>query len=187
MKPLIAHDLCIRPFREKDGPAFVEAVLESVATVGVWLPWCHGNYSIVEAEAWFGYCEGQLQAELSYELGIFHAATSELLGGVGINQINQDHNFANEGYWVRQTQQRKGIASRAVQIISSFGFRQLDLTRLEIVAAEGNLPSRKVAEKVGAVFECIARNRLMLHDQPIPAAVYSLVPEQIPWIPDPMR
>jgi RimJ/RimL family protein N-acetyltransferase len=180
MKPLIAGDLCIRPFREEDGPDFVAAILESVSTVGAWQPWCHGGYSIIEAEAWFGYCEGQMQAELSYDVGIFHTATGRLIGGVSINQINQDHNFGNVGYWVRQTEQRKGIAPRAAKMMCNFGFRVLRLTRLEIVAAESNLPSRRVAEKIGAVLECVARNRLMLHDQPIPAAIYSLVPEQIP-------
>lgn len=55
---------------------------------------------------------------------------------------------------------------------------ELKLTRLEIVAPEDNVPSRRVAEKVGAVFECIARNRVMVHGKPQNAAVYALVPEQ---------
>ena len=64
------------------------------------------------------------------------------------------------------------------QAIAEYGFRQLKLTRLEIVAPEQNAPSRRVAEKVGADFECIARNRVMVHGKPQPAAIYSLVPEQ---------
>ena len=82
------------------------------------------------------------------------------------------------GYWVRQTCQRQGIATRAVQSIAEYGFGQLKLTRLEIVAPEQNVPSRRVAEKVGAVFECIARNRVRVHGKPQPAAIYSFVPEQ---------
>jgi hypothetical protein len=33
-----------------------------------------------------------------------------------------------------------------------------------------------VAEKVGAQFECIARNRLVIHGVPVAAAVHSFVP-----------
>ncbi|TAN54527.1 MAG: N-acetyltransferase, partial [Betaproteobacteria bacterium] len=51
-------------------------------------------------------------------------------------------------------------------------------TRLEIVAPVDNQPSRGVAEKAGAVFECIARNRVVLHGRPLAAAVYSLIPGQ---------
>jgi ribosomal-protein-serine acetyltransferase len=66
-----------------------------------------------------------------------------------------------------------------VRAIAHFCFNYLKLTRLEIVIAVENAPSRGVAEKVGATFECIARNRLVLHEHPIDAAVYSLIPGQI--------
>jgi len=100
------------------------------------------------------------------------------LGGIAINQINRRQNFGNIGYWVRQACQRQGIATRGAQAIAEYGFGQLKLTRLEIVAPESNAPSRRVAEKVGAVFECIARNRVMVHGKPERAAIYSLVPGQ---------
>ena len=45
------------------------------------------------------------------------------------------------------------------------------------MAVETNLASRAVAERIGAQFECIARNRLILRGRPVAAAVYSLVPE----------
>ena len=102
----------------------------------------------------------------------------QLLGGIAINQLNRRQNFGNIGYWVRQSCQRQGIATRAAQSIAEYGFGQLKLTRLEIVAPEQNAPSRRVAEKMGAVFECIARNRVLVHGKPQPAAIYSLVPEQ---------
>jgi RimJ/RimL family protein N-acetyltransferase len=111
-------------------------------------------------------------------VGIFSDAGSELYGGVSINQLNLQHNFGNVGYWVRQSRQRKGVATRAVRIIASYGFDVLKLTRLEIVAALDNRASRGVAEKVGAAFECIARNRLVVDGHAVPAAVYSLVPAQ---------
>ena len=63
-------------------------------------------------------------------------------------------------------------------MIAAHGFNYLKLTRLEIVVAEENRPSRGVAEKAGATFECIARNRLVVGERPITGAVYSLVPEQ---------
>ena len=60
--------------------------------------------------------------------------------------------------------------------MAAYGFEKLGLTRLEIVAAEQNARSRKVAEKAGARFEGILHNRLVIRGVAIPAAMYSLIP-----------
>ena len=49
------------------------------------------------------------------------------------------------------------------------------LLRLEIVCAVGNQRSQRVAARAGALREGILRHRLLLHDQPVDAVVYSLV------------
>ena len=168
--------LVIRPFEEKDITSFVEAVRESLSTVGAWMPWCVAGYSADDARSWFDLCAWNLQIGGACEVGIFCADSGMLLGGIAINQINREHNFGNIGYWVRQSQQKRDVASRAVSAIAQFGFTDIKLTRLEIVAVEDNVPSRRVAEKVGATFECVARNRLWLFGKPHNAAVYSLIP-----------
>ncbi len=142
------------------------------------MAWCHERFALKDAEAWFDACARNLKSGDAYDLGTFAADGEQLLGGIAINQLNRHQNFGNIGYWVRQSCQRQGIATRAAQSIAEYGFDRLKLTRLEIVAPEHNVPSRRVAEKVGAVFECIARNRVMIHAKPQPAAVYSLVPAQ---------
>jgi RimJ/RimL family protein N-acetyltransferase len=177
MDSIVVNGLCIRPFDEGDVPAFAGAVRESVATVGVWMPWCHAAYSEADARSWFDHCRANLSAARAYDLGIFLQDGRALCGGISINQLNVQHNFGNIGYWVRQSRQRQGVATRAVRIIAAYGFDRLQLTRLEIVAAVDNRASRGVAEKVGATFECVARNRLVVKGQPVAAAVYSLTPE----------
>jgi RimJ/RimL family protein N-acetyltransferase len=174
--PLLADGLCIRPYAEEDIAEFVDAVRESVATVGAWMPWCVGNYSPADAKSWFDQCAANLSARHAYDVGIYSVEGRTFYGGIAINQINRQHNFGNIGYWVRQSRQRQGIALRAVRAIAAFGFNFLKLTRLEIVAAEDNIASRGVAEKAGATFECVARNRLAMNGQPVAAAVYSLTP-----------
>ena len=111
----------------------------------------------------------------AYEFAVFDSG-NEYVGGAGLNQFNQLNNFANLGYWVRQSRQRCGLATAAVRILARFGFETLGLTRIEIVAASENCPSQRVAEKAGAQFECQARNRVVIHGVPLAAAIYSLVP-----------
>lgn len=176
MRPIIANGLCIRPFRITDTDAFTEAVRESVATVGPWLPWCRADYSTKEARTWIGQCAVRLNMGYSFDVGIFTEDGTTLLGGVAINQVDHLHNTGNLGYWVRESMQHRGIATRAALMMAAYGFDTLKLTRLEILAAEHNQPSRAVAEKLGATFECVARNRLTMHGLPVAAAVYSLIP-----------
>ncbi|WP_205780667.1 GNAT family N-acetyltransferase [Methylocaldum sp. 14B] len=164
--PLLGSGLCIRPFREDDGPAFVDAAHESVHSVGRWMPRCHQGFDLDAARSWFGECAGNIRSGSAYDLGVFSTEDGEFYGGIAINQINREHGFGNIGYSIRQSRQGQGIATRAVRLIAGFGFSEIRLTRLEIVAIEGNYPNRRGAEKSGATFECIARNRLMLHGRP---------------------
>jgi Acetyltransferases, including N-acetylases of ribosomal proteins len=67
------------------------------------------------------------------------------------------------------------IASTAARLASSYAFADLGLVRIEIVVLPGNAGSRRVAEKIGARFESIARSRLQFKGETRDAAVYSLV------------
>jgi RimJ/RimL family protein N-acetyltransferase len=176
MEKLIADGLCVRPLRLQDAASFAAATLESVDTVGAWLPWCHAGYSLEDAEQWMQVCACNLAAGTAYSMGIFTEDEGLLLGGIGINQINREHNFAQVGYWVRESQQGRRIAPRALRMIARFGFDVVGLTRLEIVVQEGNHASRRAAEKAGATFEAILKNRLVVRGTPFAAAMYSLTP-----------
>lgn len=176
MPELIADGLCIRPLRLNDAPALALAARESVATAGRWLPWCHGEFELADAESWVRDCADERLAGSGDHMGIFEADGGAYLGGVCINRIDRELNFANLGFWVRQSRQRERIATRAVRIMAAYGFGTLGLTRLEIVAEEGNDGCRRVAERAGAAFEGVFQHQLILRGTVLPAAMYALAP-----------
>lgn len=114
-----------------------------------------------------------------YSFCIIDRKNGEFAGGVGINQINRAHNFANLGYWVKTAEAGKGIATTATKFAVLFGFRELKFTRLEILTALENKVSQRVAEKVGAKREGILRNRLLFHRHPLDAVLFALIPEDL--------
>jgi RimJ/RimL family protein N-acetyltransferase len=116
---------------------------------------------------------------IEYDFVIFDTKENTFLGGCAIDQINRKHNFATLGYWVRSSQTGKGIATAAVRLISRLGFRKLGFTRLEIVVAEQNRASQRVAEKVGAVREGIHRNRHVVRDKIYDSVMFSLIPQDL--------
>lgn len=173
---LSGEGLLLRPYRSDDADVLFEAVRESIESVGRWLPWCDANYTLADAEAWIARGGEAWRSGERFPFAIFDAATSAYLGGAGLNQRNRLHNFMSLGYWVRASRQREGIAVRAARLTAAFGFRDVGLTRIEILAEVDNRASRRVAVMLGARFETIARNRLIARGGPVDAALYSLVP-----------
>lgn len=177
---LITGKLLLRPWQESDAAALHEAVGESVASVGRWLPWCHAGYEHGDAVTWIAHCQSAWLACTQFAFGVFDADSSVLLGSAGLSECNQPQRRANLGYWVRASRQRQGIASAAAGRLARFGFEQCGLIRIEIVVLPDNLASRRTAEKSGAQFESIARQRIWKDEQAMDAAVYALIPADLP-------
>jgi ribosomal-protein-serine acetyltransferase len=175
MTILRAPGLLLRPFEASDAPAFVAAVRESLPSLQPWMRWSHADYSAQEALDWFAFTHAGRAAGSDHEFGVFSADGLQFLGGAGVSQLHSAHKSCNLGYWVRQSAQRQGVASGCVQVLADFAFSTLQLHRVEISAAVGNGASAGAARKAGAVWECVARNKLWLHGKAVDADVFSLV------------
>lgn len=165
----------IRRYCADDIPLLFEAAKESTAEMLVWLSWCHPNYSLEESKSFILSSEEAWNQKTRFAFAVFDAGSGLFLGGVGLNQFNHNHNFANLGYWVRSGQTRRGFATAAVLLATQFGFEDLGLYRIEILTATANTASQRVAEKAGAKREGVLRNRLLLHNRPHDAVMYSLI------------
>jgi ribosomal-protein-serine acetyltransferase len=80
---------------------------------------------------------------------------------------------------VRTGQTGKSVATKAARLAARFGFEQLRLNRIEILAAVDNVGSQRVAERVGAIREGVLRRRLLIRGQAQDAVMFSLVPEDM--------
>jgi RimJ/RimL family protein N-acetyltransferase len=165
----------LRAHRREDAEALAGAVRESVDTVGQWQDWCHAGYATADAESWMDAARKSWLLADGFEMLIVDARSDRLLGGMGVNQRNKEQRFANLGYWVRQSEQGHGVATRAGRLAIGFAFDAVKVARLEIVVAEHNLPSRRTAERLGGVFEGMLRKRLVVKDESLDAAMYSVV------------
>jgi RimJ/RimL family protein N-acetyltransferase len=172
-----ADGFLLRPLVPDDAPAMAAAVRESMASLGPWMPWAHATYDEADALAWIAHCDAARADTSAHEFGIFTPDGLNYVGAAGLNRFNRLHGFCNLGYWVRASAQGQGAALAAIRALSRLAFQRLGQSRVEIVVADGNLPSLGVARKAGAVHECLARNRLNLHGRPVAAHVLSLVPD----------
>jgi RimJ/RimL family protein N-acetyltransferase len=176
---LIEGPLSLCPWQESDSGDLLEAVRESIASVGRWLAWCHPGYELADAQAWIAHCRESWQHGEQFAFAIRETDSHTLLGGVGLNQRNRQHRSANLGYWIRRSRQGHGIAASAGRLAAAYGFAQLELIRIDILTAPDNLASRRTAERIGARFESMARHRLWTGTHAEDAAVYGLLPADL--------
>jgi len=165
----------IRRYCADDIPLLFEAAKESTSEMLAWLSWCHPNYTVEESRFFVSSCETAWNQKTRFAFAVFDVSSGLFLGGVGLNQFNRNHNFANLGYWVRSSQTGRGVATAATLLAAQFGFEDLGLYRIEILTAVANAASQRVAEKAGAKREGILRNRLLLYNSPHDAVMYSLI------------
>lgn len=165
--------IVIRPFESCDAIAFVEAVRESLNSLIPWMVWAHEDYTAEEALKWFSYTYLQRRQGVANECGLF-TEDGRFLGGVGLRYSCGPDIPAALGYWVRSSEQRKGIASQAVRQIASQAFEQPDIDVIEILAAESNIASRAVATRAGAELIALRYGLIVLQSGPVNTAIYRL-------------
>lgn len=165
----------IRRYKKDDVEALLEAARESVEHISPWLPWCTSRYGIDDARNWVSDAEKNWEAGTDYHFVIEDAATRCFLGAIGINQITM-HKTGNMGYWVRKSALNQGVCTEACRLVANFAFSHLGFHRLEIFILPDNHASVAVAEKLGAVFEGVQRNKLFFNGKIHDANSYSLIP-----------
>ncbi|KJV31339.1 hypothetical protein VI08_13625 [Luteibacter yeojuensis] len=179
------HDLTdgvvsLRRYRDSDPSELAAAISESEATVGRWMNWASADYRAEMAMDWIRFSEKAWAIGDSFDMLIVDARSDRCLGSIGLNQRNRENNFANLGYWVRQSAQGKGVASRAGKLAIEWALWRVGLSRIEIVVAQDNSASRRAAEQIGAQFEGVLRKRLMIRGALVDAAMYAVVAGDYP-------
>ncbi len=178
--PTLENDFIkLLPVKSSDADSLFKAVTESINELIPWMPWCSKEYAFKESLSWCELRERFWKNRTEYDFAIRDKSDDSFLGVCGINKINMQERFANLGYWVRTGKTCQGIATAAVPLLAGFGFENLRLNRLEIIVAESNSASRRVAEKAGAVREGLLRKRLIVHNKVFNAFMFSLVREDL--------
>lgn len=83
-------------------------------------------------------------------------------GGPPVGNVNLVFRFGADdrqaalGYWIAPAARRGGLALHASRLLCEWGFRELLLSRIELLIEPANLASRRVAERLGAVREGLA-------------------------------
>lgn len=187
MTPPILHDfpesfeterLLIRCPQPGDGAVMNAAVAESLESLLPWLPWAEKVPTLEESEelARRMRCHFLERSDLVFSL--FRKEDGAYVGGSGLHRIAWDIPRFEIGYWCRKSREGQGYITEAARGLTRFSFETLGAKRVEIRCAEGNVRSRRVAERAAFTLEAVMRNNCMIAGNVQNLLLFSLVPEE---------
>jgi ribosomal-protein-serine acetyltransferase len=172
---LIGPTVVLRVPTDDDAEPLWTAARETAAGLRAWMGWFDDAYSVDRARSWVAAVRRGWVAGEEFGFVVTARGAGAVLGACGLNQLDWPHRRANLGYWVRASASGRGVATESAALVAHWGLGDLELQRLEIAVATTNAASLRVAAKLGAVAEGVARHRFLLQGRPVDGSIFSLV------------
>jgi RimJ/RimL family protein N-acetyltransferase len=160
------EEILLRPFGEDDILAIVAACQDPEIPRWTGVP---SPYTEDDARGFL------LQVEET-AFAITDHRTGELIGAIGVREVEAN---AQIGYWVKREARGRGVATRALGLVSRWAFDELGAGRVQLFTEPGNVASQRVAEKAGFVREGVLRRYLYIKGQRRDGVIFSLLPEDL--------
>ena len=138
--------------------------------LGEWLPWVDGCDE-VSYQAFYNFALHRYADNKALHTHIMYQDT--LVGSVSLNTINATLKKVEIGYWLSYDYQGRGIMTKAVHAIMKIAKDVYDAQVAIIKAAEHNLPSRRVAERLGFTYDGVIANNELVNGQILNHVIYS--------------
>jgi RimJ/RimL family protein N-acetyltransferase len=161
-------DVVLRPFVGADVPAIVAACQDPEIPRWTSVP---SPYSEEDA---LRYLDG---APNVYSFAVVDRDSGELLGSVGFQLLS--HSRATFGYWVALEARGRGVATRALRLLSRWALREHGLARVQLIVEPENVASIRVAENAGFQREALLRSYIELKGRRRDVYLYALLAEDV--------
>ena len=164
--------LVLRPFEDQDVPTILTASTDPLIPLITTVP---GPCDEAAALAFIERQHGRLQSDTGWSLAITEGGAA--LGQIGLWLL--PHERASIGYWLVGTARGRGLAGRAVRLITRFAFEQAGRERLELYIDPWNEASWRTAERLGFRREGLLRQYQSVGHERKDMYVYSLLPGEL--------
>ena len=165
----------LRPFTEADVQALVACLNDPEISRWTRIPF---PYSEADARAF-------ILSTNERAFAITDRRSGELLGGIGLRLATD--RIGEVGYWVKRDARGRGVATRALRLVSRWALEGEALARLQLTAEPENVASLRVAGKAGFTREGLLRRYLDIGGERRDAFMFSLLPEELPPAQGPPR
>ncbi|CAM3099653.1 acetyltransferase [Legionella steigerwaltii] len=160
--PIKTPSLILRPPKVGDGAMLNSAILESFDLLNKFMLWANEKPSlndseeIVRREAANWLFKKKEDPELM--LLILDKNTNDFIGATGFHNIDWDVPCVETGYWVRKKYMGQGLITEAINAITQYAFKALNVKRIAITCDIDNERSKKIPERLGYQLESIMKS-----------------------------
>jgi RimJ/RimL family protein N-acetyltransferase len=182
---LTTERLLLRPPKRTDAAALHQAIAETLPELSRWLPWARPGHGRLDTRRYLRGARLGWARRSAFEFVVEELESETLVGIASVHRIDWTRSCAGLGYWMRTTYQRRGYATEAARAAALWAFRHLELHRLELHIALANAASHRVAQRLAARREGIARDAERVGGRYLDHVQYALLgsdPEPETWL-----
>lgn len=117
-------------------------------------------YELDHARAWIGQQRREAVRGRAINFAIRLSPSADLIGSVGLRDIDREHEQAELGFWIGREWWGHGYAREAAAAVIAFGFGVLGLNRICAHHMERNPAAGRVLQAAGMQREGILRQRV---------------------------
>lgn len=169
----VSGSVSIELLEERHAAGLLNAVDSSRSHLRVWLPWVDNMQTIEQLKRHID--AARLRSKVGSEFPGVIIENNQIIGRMGLYQIDTFNQNATIGYWIGSHHQGRGIITMAAEAIVRHAFTEIGLHRLEIRCAVGNIRSEAIPKRLGFVYEGTLRQCEALHGGFVDHKVYSLL------------
>ena len=136
-----------------------------------WLPWLDRTQSPADTRTFIEGTLRQSENNQGFQAAVF--IDGRIAGVVGYHRIDWENRQTSLGYWLAESHQGRGLMTASCQALIDHGFAALNLHRISISCAPGNLRSRAIPPRLGFVYEGLMRDAEWLYNHYVDHEIYS--------------
>ena len=134
--------------------------------------------SIEDSRAFLDLTTSKYESGGEPDWGIVYKGDHHFVGTCGIVSWEPYHARAELGYALSRDYWGRGFMAEAVRAIISFGFKKMNLNRIEARCIAENVASARVMEKAGMLYEGTLRQRELVKGEHRDMKVYSILRDE---------
>jgi RimJ/RimL family protein N-acetyltransferase len=158
-EPLVDGPTALRAWRDSDLHPLVAVCQDPEISRWTRVPF---PYGVSDARNYLLQRHDALHAGVSAPFAIVLSGDRDrLLGSISLMRFSWKNARGEVGYWLARDARGQGHVTRAVRLITNWGFVHLGLHRIDLVAATENPASQRVAERCGFTREAVLRSYMV--------------------------
>lgn len=168
----VTENILLRQIKLSDADDIFKTIDSQRAYLGKWLPFVAFTLKIEDTRQFILSILNVAPKDRDNTYIILYQ--DKFAGLIGFKSTDKHNKRTEIGYWLSEPYQKKGIMTLSVQSLIQLAFDEMDIHRIQIKCAVGNIPSKSIPLRLGFMYEGTERDgELLMENQFTDIEVYS--------------